>query len=222
MNVFTYDTTLFPGELLERARQIRHAYPLSAYDHRPFLPAGIHASYREEKFRIGYACFKREVAHALQPRLILEIGVGLGISALAFMDGCPSAYYLGIDNDSEYNRDFPIRPSEFVSKHLHAKNYSFTIHQQDSKFPLKRGAFTADLVHVDADHSRAATKNDVLLAWNALTANGYVLIDDSRDSSVAAGVFDAIAEVQPGSIDWTYFEDTWTGSILIHKARMRP
>ncbi len=41
-------------------------------------------------------------------------------------------------------------------------------------------------------------------------------MDDARDSVVAAAAMRAAADWRWGDLDWTMFEDTWTGSILFH------
>ena len=214
------ESELFPCKLVEASRLIREGYPISTYNHRFNLPDQRHP-WDLEQFRLGYACFKREVAKVLQPKIILEIGVGIGISAMAFMDACPSSYYLGIDSDVESGRDFPVQPSLFVYKLLASKSYSFDILKLDSQ-KMNSVPAVPDFVHIDACHSRKATEHDVTLAWNALAPSGFILVDDARDSNVSAGTFDALAKLHPGSIDWTYFEDTWTGSILIHREQSRP
>lgn len=207
--------TIFGGNLTEYAERIRHDYPLSTYDHRNHLPTGIAPLFFSEKFRIGYACFKREVAHVLQPKRIIEIGVGLGISALAFLNGCPTAAYLGIDNDCESDRDFPVKPSEFVSKLLgnHGR-----IEVKDSSTIDRLPA--ADFIHIDGGHSYDAAYNDVMLAWRSDIK--WILVDDARDSVVASATMAALHRKSPGSVDWAYFEDTWTGSILISRVKERP
>jgi hypothetical protein len=50
---------------------------------------------------ISHYRLKWAIARALKPQRILEIGVRFGYSAAAFLDACPNAAYLGIDNDSE-------------------------------------------------------------------------------------------------------------------------
>ena len=216
-------TTVFSGALVEAARSIRDGYALAAYDHRPSLPQDFAAPWaRTEGFRLGYACFKREVARVLRPAAILEIGVGIGISALAFLDACPSARYLGVDDDSECGCDFPVRPSEFVCGLMREHGYRGDVIVADSQ-SLYTLQFTPDLVHVDGCHLRDATAHDVTLAWSVLPEHsGYILVDDARDSAVAAGTFDALAALQPGSVEWAYFDDTWTGNILISKELPRP
>src|SRR5438876_5048500 len=155
------DSDIFPCKLVEVSRLIREGYPVSTYDHRPNLPDQRHP-WDLEQFRLGYACFKREVARVLHPKIILEIGVGIGISAMAFMDACPNSFYLGIDSDAESGRDFPVQPSLFVSILLKSKSYTFDILKLDSQ---KMNSLPAvpDFAHIDACHSREATKHDVIL-----------------------------------------------------------
>jgi hypothetical protein len=44
----------------------------------------------------------------------------------------------------------------------------------------------------------------------------WILIDDARDPTVIAGAMMA-AYMAKVMFHWAYFEDTWTGSILIHR-----
>jgi predicted O-methyltransferase YrrM len=187
----------------------------STYDHRPFLPIGLSSYYYTDKFRFEYAAFKAAVAEQLKPKTIIEIGVGVGVSALAFLYGCPTATYIGIDNDVECMRDFPVKPSEFVGDKLGDRG---CIWKKDStkidRLP------PADLVHIDGDHSYEGAYNDVMLAWRSEAR--WILVDDARDSVVAAATFDALRRKSPGSVDWAYFENTWTGNILISRVKERP
>jgi cephalosporin hydroxylase len=50
---------------------------------------------------VPYYRLQWAIVRVLQPRQILEIGVRFGYSAAAFLDACPDAAYLGIDNDSD-------------------------------------------------------------------------------------------------------------------------
>jgi hypothetical protein len=208
------DPHIFGGECLKVASEIETNYRKSTYDHRPFLPNFEEDSpFYLEQYRIGYACFKREVAKVLKPKIIVEIGVGIGIAALAMMDGSPQSSYFGIDND-EYV--FPVSPAiiptQFVSGWMDAKSYPFHIVVNDSQ-QMEKIPF-CDLVHVDGDHRREAARNDVGLAWRSEAK--WILCDDARDAEVVAGIFEALAlDLKRGSVDWAYFGDTWTGSILI-------
>lgn len=50
---------------------------------------------------VPYYREKFAIARALKPKSILEVGVRFGYSARAFLEGAPSAFYLGIDLDSD-------------------------------------------------------------------------------------------------------------------------
>jgi hypothetical protein len=50
---------------------------------------------------VDYYKLKYSIAQAIQPKSILEIGVRYGYSARSFLEACPMAHYLGIDNDSD-------------------------------------------------------------------------------------------------------------------------
>ena len=211
--------TILTSKLIAAAERIRAEYPTSPYDHRAALPVYADPLLHTEEFRVGYACFKRAVAAAISPERITEIGVGLGISALAFLDACPTAAYLGIDNDHDYEAHvFPVRPTDFVRAQLASCNYRFDIlasnSQRMTELPF------ADLVHIDGCHDYFATIHDMLLAWDSGTP--WILIDDCRDSTVAAAVLWVVHQKRPGSFEWTYFEDTYTGSILISQEVSRP
>jgi hypothetical protein len=215
------DFHVFGGEVIAAASAIETNYRKSVYDHRPYIqhlePDSLLAqAVKTEQYRIGYACFKREVARVLKPQSILEIGVGMGISGLAFLNGYPLASYLGIDNDSDPS--FPIKPSQYVIGKMNEQGYKSLITIADTQkldvLPI------SDLVHVDGDHRKAAVRNDVALAWKS--GAKWILCDDARDSEVVAGTFEALYEdLNRGSIEWAYFPDTWTGNLLIRTDHRR-
>jgi methyltransferase family protein len=205
------DFHVFGGQCVCAASEIEANYRKSSYDHRPFLPKDLElgSPFWTEQYRVGYACFKREVARVVKPQKILEIGIGIGIGGLAMMHGFPSAFYYGIDNDTA---EFSVKPSAFVEEQMKLRGHTFAIEVADSqkmqRFP------ECDLVHVDGDHRREAARHDVTLAWQC--GAKWILCDDARDSEVCCGIFDALnLDLNRGSVEWAYFGDTWTGSILI-------
>jgi len=213
--------SIFPGELVEVSEQIRNLYPSCKYDHRKFLPT-LGRSFSDsivvtEEYRIGYSCFKRSVASVLQPQTILEIGVGIGTAAMAFLDACPEACYLGYDNDCEYGVTFVVKPSEYVSSILKKAGYNGHVEIVDSqsleRFPC------VDLLHVDGCHRYDQAYHDIKLAWES--SSKWILIDDCRDSTVAAAAMAVLRQCHAGSTEWAYFEDTLTGNILIPREHAR-
>lgn len=209
------DFHVFGGDCIVMSHRIETGYRNSNYDHKPSLPQldpsiPSSSAMMTEQYRVGYACFKREVARVLQPKSILEVGIGMGTSAMAFLDGCPTATYVGLDNNS--GEDFLVKPSDYVSGLLSSGKFKNRIQignsQEMSEFPH------CDLVHVDGDHSRQGVRHDVTLAWRSEAK--WILCDDARDAGVVGGIFDAIhGYLRRGNVDWAYFPDTWTGNILI-------
>jgi predicted O-methyltransferase YrrM len=172
------------------------------------------------EFRDGYMRFKWAVAHCIDPGRIFEIGVGSGVAALAFMDACPKASYMGIDNRAmERERGGPSLVGRAMELLLPFEDA--TVIEDDSQQLKEVFGGPYDLVHVDGDHRRDACAHDVTLAWYALADHGFILVDDARDTAVASGTFDALNRLRTGSLDWAYFEDTWTGNILIRKEKIR-
>ena len=73
---------IFASDCVKVASKIEAGYRSSTYDHRGDLPNfGPDSAFYLEQFRVGYACFKREVARIIKPKVILEIGIGIGIGA---------------------------------------------------------------------------------------------------------------------------------------------
>jgi hypothetical protein len=94
---------------------------------------------------VPYYRLKWAIARVLQPRMILEIGVRFGYSAATFLDACPAAAYLGIDNDSDTfgaQRD-AIRWARHITRGTNAE-YLMVDSQQLHELP--GGPY--DLIHI--------------------------------------------------------------------------
>jgi hypothetical protein len=181
-----------------------------------------------EEYRRGYACFKWAVARILQPKTILEIGVAGGVSARAFLSACPDAYYLGLDNEQEDDA-IGFRLVEWTREMLADCGFKrFDIVLQDSRalsqlpkanLGMKDAPF--DLIHIDGDHCFEAAKHDMLLALES--GAPWILADDGRNSKTMGGIMSALSEwhEEPEALDWAYFEDTWSGSILFEREKSR-
>lgn len=205
---------VFGEDINAVSETIRRTYRGLNYNHRQYLPQeaseDIHPWVHTEEFRVGQACFKHAVALVLQPRKICEIGVGAGISAMAFLQACPDAEYIGIDADT-HESFYDLRTAtdmlrEMNPDHIHIFN-------RDSR-EISIVA-QADLFHIDGGHDFETAKNDMRLAWKS--SSGWILVDDANDSAVAAGVFTAIHELPHGKTDYAYFEDTWSGNLLFRR-----
>jgi predicted O-methyltransferase YrrM len=205
--------------MIEAIRQCIHK---STFDCRHLLIESEEPDYElkmSEAFVYGYMHVKHGVANILRPKSICEVGVSSGISALAFLTACPHARYVGIDN--RYEEEMRgVRLVDRAMELLEPFAASFLIEDSQTLHSLPQGPY--DLIHIDGDHKRECCCHDVMLAWNALTPEGWLLIDAARDSAVAAGTFDAMRCVWPADLRWAYLDDTLTGNILIRKETPRP
>ena len=205
--------------ILNVARSIREAWDGCEYDHHPSLPNFPgREKWAGENFRKQYACFKHSVAAVLKPRKIVEIGVGLGVAARAFLSAFPLAEYHGYD-------DFSMFPGSFeaVDASLRGRNHELHRHESSRLEPPARwldawpqGPHTVpacDLFHVDGSHLLGHQTHDVAVA---LRTGTWVLVDDCHDSQVVAAVGLALFGWRQGNVEWYYFPETWAGDILIY------
>ena len=150
----------------------------SAYDFRLTAHPGDPLHYLFEEW-VPYYRLKWAIARALQPRRILEIGVRFGYSAAAFLDACPDAVYLGIDNDSDTfgGQQGAIQWARQITRGARAE-YMIADSQQLETFP--GGCY--DLVHIDGQQDGAGSIADLR---KALKQAGRILVDGyfwSRDN----------------------------------------
>lgn len=165
-------------EILEIARGAPYDFRNSAHPEDPF-------HYLFDAW-VPYYRLKWAIASYLKPRRILEIGVRFGYSALAFLDACPSAYYLGLDIDSP---SFGGQRGSiyWARKALSPWHVDLCIidSQKLDRFP--GGHY--DLIHVDGQQDGAGTLHDLELA---LRQASWVLLDGyfwSRDNFLWASEF---------------------------------
>lgn len=208
------DASVFESPIIRAALAIRALYLTCDYDHRPDAPEWDRnfPYLMTEQFRRGYACFKYAVAKILQPRTIVEIGVGAGTAARAFLSACPTAHYYGIDDGSK-DRGDDVHLISYTRDRMAERGYSHEFQIADSM--TLSSAPRADLFHVDGAHDFAHALNDTKLAL--ASGSEWILVDDARDPIVAAAAHMAVFGVGGAVYEWTHFEDTWTGSILIHR-----
>jgi 2-polyprenyl-3-methyl-5-hydroxy-6-metoxy-1,4-benzoquinol methylase len=164
--------------ILNTARESKYDFRETAYSEDPL----------EHLFPdwISYYKLKWAVARVLQPKSILEIGVGYGYSALAFLNASPSARYVGIDFES------PI-----FGGTLDAINWARNAcGQYDAKFVTATSTKTEqlleeryDLIHIDGRQVGERTMHDLLVASRQakyILAGGYF---SSRQSFLSTSEF---------------------------------
>lgn len=129
---------------------------------------------------------KWAIARYLQPKRILEIGVRYGYSALAFLNACPSAHYLGIDLDSD---SYGGTKGAIEWARSHTRDYQAEFITGDSqKFDRFPGA-DYDLIHIDGQHDEKGFLHDMEVAIGQAR---YILVDGyfwTRDNFLSASEF---------------------------------
>ncbi len=135
---------------------------------------------------ISYYRLKWAIARALKPQRILEIGVRFGYSAAAFLDACPNAAYLGIDNDSEMSGG-QTGAIHWARRITQGRNADFLIadSQQLEEFPGGR----YDLIHIDGQQDGPSSIRDLR---KALGKTRHILFDGyfwTRDNFLPASEF---------------------------------
>jgi len=150
--------------------QILQAAKESTYDFRTTALATDPLSFRFPDW-IPYYRLKWAIAKVLAPRRILEIGVRYGYSALAFLDACPGAYYVGIDLDSE--KCGGVRGSIYWAQQA-ASQYDAHFMIADSQAMAVFPGGHYDLIHVDGQQDGEGSIHDISVA---LRQADYVLVD---------------------------------------------
>lgn len=120
---------------------------------------------------VEYYRLKAAIARVLQPKSILEIGVRFGYSAAAFLHGCPTASYVGIDNDSESSGG--CRGAiQWARAILKGRPAEFLLQDSQAMTRLPGGLY--DLIHVDGQQDGDGTWHDLELA---VRQGRHVLLD---------------------------------------------
>lgn len=112
----------------------------------------------------------------VEPKRVLEIGTGWGISGSAFMD-CLVPELVTLDP----NIDSPDGKVAMEELNAHNINTELTWMKATSKEFLPKLAETNqsfDLIYIDGDHGYEGVKSDIEMAVPLLTEKGFLLFDD--------------------------------------------
>lgn len=124
------------------------------------------------------------LALKIQPKIILEIGVRFGYSAICLLHGSRGkASFLGYDFEHwPGSNDF----AEHTLKKLTsgAVRLVRTNTQAHVSLPLTEGFTPVDLAHIDGQHDVAALWHDLDLVHPLLGRPGYILVDDVADPNL--------------------------------------
>lgn len=115
---------------------------------------------------------KWDAVRQVQPKVIAEIGVRAGYSALAMLLAAPAARYIGFEADrGNFGGEVGLTRRAIPSV---LAGFAHEVRYVDSQ-TLSRIDEPVDLFHVDGDHSYDGTAHDLELAWGCAAV---VLVDD--------------------------------------------
>lgn len=170
--------------------------------------------YQPEAETPAYYAAKARVAHWLQPRRVVEIGVRAGYSARAFHLGHPFAQFVGFDLDAggwggvagyaAYARALLGAIPGLAAEVIVADSQALR-----ELPPHARGA---DLFHVDGDHTPHGCAHDILLALH----NGarWILVDDYDYTTHVREGADWVVR-RKGLQAWRVEDGGYRGNLLI-------
>ena len=149
---------------------IIEAYKLAKYDFRQTANPKDPLAHLFEEW-IDYYKLKWSIAHVLKPASILEIGVRFGYSAVAFLEGCPSAKYVGIDLDTDSFGGVK-GAINWAKKITQPFNSEFIVADTQTMEHFPGDVY--DLIHVDGQQDGDGSFHDLELAFKQAK---YVLVD---------------------------------------------
>jgi 2-polyprenyl-3-methyl-5-hydroxy-6-metoxy-1,4-benzoquinol methylase len=110
---------------------------------------------------VEYYRIKAAIAKWISPRSILEIGVRYGYSARAFLEGAPTASYVGIDANNSRSGGAQAGGFEWSKKIL---PNTVTLIEADTAGMSRLPGGVYDLIHVDGEQNGLGTYHDLELA----------------------------------------------------------
>ena len=186
--------------------------PFTQYD-------GDHYLARRTAFVHKYRCFYA-VSRTVSPRSIIELGVGGGFSADAYLSASPMAAYLGIDvfapgvrhDDGTLWDPYETAEALFIDRGFQHWRLMKADLREMQELPVQ-----AELVVVDAAHDSENEYADLQLA---LTANPrFIFVDDADDTDEAKpAIAKFLNEDLKGRVEYT-FPIQYIGGGLVIKLR---
>lgn len=135
---------------------------------------------------VPYYRMKYAICKTINPTSILETGVRYGYSAITFLNACPNARYLGIDNDTNTfgGSSGAILYAKRILKDYHA-DILLADSQEMEEFPGEHW----DLIHIDGQQDGDGTFHDLEMA---IRKTSWILVDGyfwSDENLVATSYF---------------------------------
>lgn len=189
-----------------------------AFTEEVIYPKDYKSLRRIEEYKEYYQV-KHNICKEFNPKLIVEIGIRAGYSAWSFLQACPNAKYIGFDaNNGLHGGKGGEDKSYFNWAKQLLEKYDVELNEVDTQRVPSLNLFDVDFFHVDGDHSIDGVKHDLDLAWECISQNGVILIDD----------VDYLPDVKEGTWQWIekvrediFFEyrKSLRGELLIRKVK---
>lgn len=159
---------------------------------------------------VPYYQMKRAIAAQIYPESILEIGVRYGYSAMAFLDACRDAEYIGWDiDDDKFGGE--KNAYLFATGALRGLGYNAEILIQDSQrvHTLDRDF---DLVHIDGQQDYVGTLHDLELTYKHAK---YILVDGYHWNPDNWRACQEWLYIRAGEYRWAGLIPGYAGELLI-------
>lgn len=150
--------------------RILHHFHTSDYDFRRIANPADQLAHLFPDW-VSYYRMKAAITQALQPATILEIGVRYGYSGAAFLHGCPTAHYTGVDLDAD-SFGGTKGAINWARRILPDGQYELVVANTQTMTRLPGGVY--DLIHVDGQQDGDGTFHDLEMA---IRQGRHVLVD---------------------------------------------
>jgi len=145
------------------------------------------------------------LAGIVKPRVVVEVGVNIGLTAQALLEGVESIEkYYGIDVDPDYRFEIAAQQIEYPGEpgRLVKGDPRFELILRGNPLPT-----AADFIFIDGDHGHNAVMADSKWAAEIVRPGGMVVWHDYLNPGVQ--VTDVLEELQSSGRDIRRINGTW-------------
>ena len=159
-----------------------------------------------------------DISRKVKPKVIVEIGVRFGYSAIVMLSGVDGdCSYFGFDNQS-YGE---VNPNEYAAKEINkvCKRRSEIVlldTQTVTELPGLEG-IKADLIHVDGAHYAKGVRHDLDLVAKYTHPDTYIIVDDTNHKGMEDAGEAAHAWANEHGYDWRLFIENCGRTVMRKK-----
>lgn len=149
---------------------------------------GINALSKRLSLTRKYGKLLNSIVGSYQPKSMLELGTGLGVSAFYLANGNPTSHLVSIDGMECFQQAAMQVMEKLSIKNVELINSSF-----DAYFESLGSNDAFDLIFIDGSHTYESTIENSHKALKHITPKGIIILDDIRWSK---GMFEAWSEIK--------------------------